>query len=115
MANATITNRDGSTTIISDSYAPFGEAPVAPVRPENPDLWRPATLDGPATCKRYGATIEELFAWQDLIGFPKPCKNAQLAPTPGTFSIRRVYAWDPSELAAFDARIRAMYQRLPKK
>ena len=114
MATERIVGRDGTVTIVSDSYAPFGELPVAPTRAEDPAAWHPQRMTEKAVCGRYGATVDDLIAWQEAYGFPKPSKNV-LRTVCGSWSLDRVREWDIPDLDAFDARIRAMAARLPRR
>jgi hypothetical protein len=116
MADTFVPSKTGGFgSILSENYG-ISKEEGPPIRQEDPARWHPPTVDGPATCKRYGATIDELLAWHDARGFPKPIKNAMVEPRPGNFfKGGRVYGWDLGQLAEYDAMIREMYAQQSKK
>ena len=107
--------RNGATTIVSDTFAVFGELQVGPPIPvENPEKWHARELDEAATCKRYDATPGELVELQQRHEFPKPIRQTH---TPG-WGLRRSTVknfWSIEKLDAWDASIRQLAARTPRK
>ena len=110
-------NRDGSTSIVSDSFAVYGEIQTGgPDYQEDSTRWHPKTLSMKETSSRYGnATEQELrFDWRTL-SFPEPIigKSKQKfyadgLPRPAVVT----YTWSVDALDEFDQRILAMAKRI---
>ena len=117
MAKQRITGRDGTTTVISDSYAPHGTIVTGPPTPvEDPTRWQPKTLPLADVAKRYGgASADELLmAWPETAGFPKPAKvftSSQFF----AWQITRSHVWTEDSLVAWEDMVRGIAARLPKK
>ena len=78
MSETRIPGRDGSTTIVTDSYAPFGEIQTGPPARPEPARVEPVRLTDTAVCKRYrGMTPEKLRVARARLGFP----NGELLTT----------------------------------
>ena len=70
MAEQRIPGRDGSVTIVSDSYAPFGEIQVGPpIRPE-PVRATDQKFNRKQLGKYLNSSDDELQELMDLPGFP---------------------------------------------
>jgi hypothetical protein len=106
----TTTNADGTITV----NRTWGER-LGFVRREDPSKYRSAELDGPAVARRYGVTLSELVAWFEVGKFPRPIKNKQITPRPGSIGHARRYAWSVADLDAYDTWIREMHARQQKK
>jgi len=70
MAEQRIPGRDGTTTIISDSFAPYGSIPGTPTPVEDPSKWREQTLSEAEVLARYRWTPEQLVVAREHGGFP---------------------------------------------
>ena len=115
MANQIIAGKGGTSTVISDTFSPYGEVTHGPSRVDDPEQWHPQLVSQRDTCKRYNnATIDDLFAWQSEFGFPKPARTVQRFKV-GEFGFQTIHDWSVEQLDAFDDRIRAMHARVPKR
>jgi hypothetical protein len=115
MATEIIAGRAGTQTIVSDSYAPFGEIQVGPpIVQDDPAKWHSPCLVEADVCRRYdGVTLEDLFAWQ-IYGFPKPTRTkTRLSRFSWRTDVTR--EWDIEKLDQWDEQIRALAAKLPKQ
>ena len=92
MANQIIPGRDDSTTIVTDSYAVFGELQAGPPIPvEDSAKWQAAELDEPAVCRRYSVTPDVLTdgkldtTFRSHPGRPRSRDGTCAAPSSTTF------------------------------
>jgi hypothetical protein len=51
-----IQHSDGTVTVISDTYAPFGTLPITAERADDPARWQPKRISEREVLKRYGWT-----------------------------------------------------------
>ena len=106
MANQIIPGRDDTTTIVTDSYAVFGELQAGPPIPvEDSAKWQAAELDEPAVCRRYSVTPDVLTDWQARYNFPKPSRqttipgwNLRRTVVDNFFAVGMLDGWDESIL-----------------
>jgi hypothetical protein len=99
MAEQRIAGKDGSTTVISDSYG-FGSVQVGPpIRPEPPRVESP-WIDKPRLLKKLGFT-EEDFVEAQQYEFPIAAKRPQI----GGWAITLV--WRESQIDEWVDRMRA--------
>jgi hypothetical protein len=109
-----IPGRGGSTTIISDSFAPFGEVSVGPpVRQEDPSTYAPRDLEEAQVLRRYSWTPEDLQA-ASLIGFPAPVWSGYKT-TLFSWRYEVIRRWSEQHLLEWEARIRSAAGSLPRK
>ena len=112
MAEERVTGRDGSVTIISDSYGTT-RAVGAPEPPDDPTRWSPPTLSETDLLKRYDCTKDQIDQW--IIGFQFPrqmmtksrLKFGSFVPT-----LQRI--WSEEHVMQWEAEIRGIAARLPK-
>jgi hypothetical protein len=104
MAEEHITGRDGSTTIVTTSYAPFGEKVEGgpPARPEDPSKWRVAFWTREDICSELGLTDSQ-FGVARTLGFPE----ARESTTTGWWP-KRIVAWKAEEVLDWAERVRSL-------
>jgi len=118
MAVEQIVGRDGTVTVVSDSYGWGSISTGGPTRQEDSTQYEPRTLSEDEVCRRYKATKEELRLWmaegQGNLSFPRP--HTQSGKGYWTNLGRRFrpskFFWPEAALDLFDDRIREVYARL---
>ena len=116
MAETQIVGRTGTISIVSDSFAPFGERIVGLPEPaDDPGRWHPKMLSQSDLKKRYGASDEELLElWPLSCGFPKPTRTATRTFV-ASWRVEQIREWSTEKIDEWEAGIRKVSARLPKR
>ena len=101
-----IPGRDGSVTLISDSYAPFGTIQPGPTVAEDPSKWEIRWLDEADIQRRYRWTSEQIDDAIALVTFPKPYVSTTTQF--GSFQLKRTRRWRENDLSKWDERIASL-------
>ena len=106
MAEQRIVGRDGTITIISDSWAPFGTLSGPPTPAEDSSKWKVVKWKYDDVITRYGWGDDDYAQARARCGFPEP-RNKELGRAHMYWSAEKVLEWE--------AGIRTMAARLPKR
>lgn len=116
MATTVIPGRNGTATLVSDTFSPYGEAPKAPEPVDDPSGWHPRRLSEKDVLARLRMSADELnnISGEGPLAFPRPSRNT-LTTSRGSWHVSRVREWDESAIVSWEDRIRSLATRLPKK
>ena len=106
MSEQRIPGRNGTATIVGTSYSVFGEIAGLPEPTEDPSKWRSPEFNYSGVFKRYGLNSDAEYDRLRADGFPAPDKSGR-----GPASLR----WRAEKVLEWEARIRGIAARLPKR
>jgi hypothetical protein len=114
MAEERIVGKDGSVTIIHDSFSPYGQRLVGLSEPpDDPRRYEVPSLDEAPVCERYGCTPDDLVAWRPY-GFPEPTQTRRKTRF-GSWKVSVVRSWNVSVLERWEAAIVELAERIPQR
>jgi hypothetical protein len=111
----TLVSRDGqTTTVISDSYAFFGEIQTGPpVPPDDPSKWHAPSLDETAVSKRYGVSMDDLLSWHGRVNFLQPDRTVTKTRF-GSWKVQAVRHWNVYRLEEWEVSIANVAAHIPR-
>ena len=106
--------RPKTISVVSDSYALWGQTPGEPARQEDPSRWRKETLADEQLTARYGVTVDDLASWRTRFGFPRPTRE-YVASRLGSYRNDWHRETGVVQVRAWEDQIRELAARLPRK
>jgi hypothetical protein len=109
-----IPGRNGTTSVISDGSVAGRSVSIGGPDPvDHPERWHPKDFTGDELARRYGVDADDIFDWETRFGFPRG--EARQHSRFGVWRVRISRHYPQERVLAWEADIRTLVKRLPKR